>query len=70
MKVMEKEEKPYEFKIHVFKLSSEEEDVNFAQEDMEIIPILEKYGAENIRSDQIQTKLRVTFKIDDLQKAQ
>jgi hypothetical protein len=44
---MEKEEPPYEFKVHLFKIGEEREnpDKDFSQEDMELVKLLDEYEA-------------------------
>lgn len=64
---MEKESPPFEFKIHLFKQDQEEEtkDKNFEQEELQMMSLLDQYSAENIKSDVLGDKLKVTFEIKD-----
>ena len=66
--MIQKEAGPYEFKIHIFKNDKFEQvpNVSFDEEELQMMNILGKqYDAENIKSDIIGDKLKVTFTIKE-----
>lgn len=73
LKVIDKEQPPHEFKIHLFNREKFDEDGNpstFGKStELLMLSTLDKFNAQDVRITVIDDKLRVTFKINEPENA-